>query len=124
MAQAAHFFVSYTGADRPGRTGSLGKLEAEGYQVVVKAWYFTAGNDWTPEVQHATATAERIMAVLSAWYLRSAQGRPSGGALRPGSSGARVAAAGPRGQVDSPGLIIIYAETGRWCSGCYGQVSW
>jgi hypothetical protein len=72
MGQAADFFVSYTSTDRAWAEWIAWQLEAEGYQVIVQAWDFTPGNDWTHEMQHATATAGRVVAVLSAAYLRSA----------------------------------------------------
>ena len=74
MAQAADFFVSYTSADRAWAEWIAWQLEAEGYSVVVQAWDFTAGRDWAHQMQQATATAGRVVAVLSAGYLRSAQG--------------------------------------------------
>jgi tetratricopeptide (TPR) repeat protein len=74
MDRAADFFVSYTNADRAWAEWIAWQLEAEGYKVVVQAWDFTAGRDWAHEMQHATATAERVVAVLSATYLRSAHG--------------------------------------------------
>jgi hypothetical protein len=74
MAQAADFFVSYTSADRAWAEWIAWQLEAEGYQIIVQAWDFTPGNDWAHEMQHATSTAERVVAVLSAAYLRSAHG--------------------------------------------------
>ena len=49
-------------------------MEAEGYQVAIQAWDFTPGHDWAHEMQQATATAERMVAVLSAAYLASAHG--------------------------------------------------
>jgi tetratricopeptide (TPR) repeat protein len=74
MAQAADFFVSYTSADRSWAEWIAWQLEAEGYQVVVQAWDFTPGRSWTHEMQQATATAERVVAVLSAAYLASEHG--------------------------------------------------
>jgi tetratricopeptide (TPR) repeat protein len=68
------FFISYTSADRAWAEWIAWQLEAEGYTVVVQAWDFTAGRDWVHEMQHATSTAERVVAVLSAAYLRSAYG--------------------------------------------------
>jgi hypothetical protein len=50
------------------------QLEAEGYQVVVQAWDFGPGRDWAHEMQQATSTAERVVAVLSAAYLASGHG--------------------------------------------------
>jgi tetratricopeptide (TPR) repeat protein len=74
MAQTADFFVSYTSADRAWAEWIAWQLESEGYKVVVQAWDFTAGRDWAHEMQQATATAGRVVAVLSAAYLRSAHG--------------------------------------------------
>jgi hypothetical protein len=74
MAQAADFFVSYTSADQAWAEWIAWQLEAEGYSVVVQAWDFTAGRDWAHEMQQATATARRVVPVLSAAYLRSAHG--------------------------------------------------
>jgi hypothetical protein len=74
MAQAADFFVSYTSADRAWAEWIAWQLEAEGYQVIVQAWDFGAGGDWVHEMQQATTTAERVVAVLSAAYLESVHG--------------------------------------------------
>jgi tetratricopeptide (TPR) repeat protein len=71
MSQAANFFVSYTSADRAWAEWIAWQLEAEGYTVVVQAWDFTPGRSWTHEMQQATSTAERVVAVLSAAYLKS-----------------------------------------------------
>jgi tetratricopeptide (TPR) repeat protein len=74
MAQTTDFFVSYTSADRAWAEWIAWQLEADGYQVIVQAWDFTAGRDWAHEMQQATTKAERIVAVLSAAYLRSGHG--------------------------------------------------
>jgi hypothetical protein len=74
MGQAADFFVSYTSADRAWAEWIAWQLEDEGYQVVVQAWDFTPGHDWAHEMQHATATAKRVVVVLSPAYLGSAHG--------------------------------------------------
>jgi len=52
-------------ADRAWAEWIAWQLEAEGYSVVVQAWDFTGGRDWVHEMQQATSTAERIVAVLS-----------------------------------------------------------
>jgi hypothetical protein len=65
MGEAADFFVSYTSVDRAWAEWIAWQLEAEGYTVVVQAWDFTPGKSWTHEMQQATATAERVVAVLS-----------------------------------------------------------
>jgi hypothetical protein len=74
MGQAADFFVSYTSADRAWAEWIAWQLEADGYRVRIQAWDFTPGKTWTHEMQQATATAQRVVAVLSAAYLRSAHG--------------------------------------------------
>jgi hypothetical protein len=74
MAEAADFFVSYTSADRAWAEWIAWQLEGEGYRVVLQAWDFAPGRDWAHEMQQATATAERVVAVLSAAYLQSAHG--------------------------------------------------
>jgi hypothetical protein len=74
MGQAADFFISYTAADRASAEWIAWQLETEGYQVVVQAWDFGPGRDWVHEMQQATATAERVVAVLSAAYFESGHG--------------------------------------------------
>jgi tetratricopeptide (TPR) repeat protein len=74
MGEAADFFVSYTSADRTWAEWIAWQLEAEGYQVVVQAWDFIPGRDWAHEMQQATTTAERVVAVLSPSYLSSVHG--------------------------------------------------
>ena len=71
MGEAADFLVSYTSVDRAWAEWIAWQLEAEGYTVVVQAWDFTPGKSWTHEMQQATSTAERVVAVLSADYLES-----------------------------------------------------
>jgi len=73
MAEAADFFVSYTSADRAWAEWIAWQLEAEGYTVVVQMWGFTPG-DWAHEMQQATASAQRVVLVLSAADLRSGHG--------------------------------------------------
>lgn len=107
MVQAADFFVSYTRANRAWAEWIAWQLEAEGYTVVVQAWDFTAGRDWAHEMQHATSTAQRVMGVLSAAYLRSAHGEAEWRAFSAQDPG------GERGlllpvrvdKVDPPGLL-------------------
>ena len=100
MAQAADFFVSYTSADRAWAEWIAWQLEAEGYQVVVQAWDFTPGRDWTHEMQQATvdrrAGGGRPVGRLPAI---GARGGGVAGLLRPGPQRrARAAAAGPSRQ--------------------------
>jgi pimeloyl-ACP methyl ester carboxylesterase len=74
MGWAADFFVSYTSPDRAWAEWIAWQLEADGYKVVVQAWDFIAGRDWAHEMQQATVTAERVVVVLSAAYLKSGHG--------------------------------------------------
>jgi hypothetical protein len=78
MGQAADFFVSYTSVDRAWAEWIAWQLEAEGYQVVVQAWDFGPARDWAYEMQQATTTAERVVAVLSGPTCSRPTGRPSG----------------------------------------------
>jgi anti-sigma regulatory factor (Ser/Thr protein kinase) len=74
MDSPADFFVSYTSVDRTWAEWIAWQLEAEGYQVVVQAWDFGVGSDWAHQMQHATSTAGRLVAVLSPDYLASSHG--------------------------------------------------
>jgi tetratricopeptide (TPR) repeat protein len=69
------FFVSYTQADRSWAEWIAWQLEAAGYSTVLQAWDFVPGSDWAFEMQRATATAGRTIAVLSSSYLRSVFGQ-------------------------------------------------
>ena len=87
MGAAADFFVSYASADRAWAEWIAWQLEAEGYTVVVQAWDFAAGRDWVHEMQQASATAERVVAVLSAAYYGLRMERRSGGSSTPKTLG-------------------------------------
>jgi hypothetical protein len=97
MDRSADFFVSYASADRAWAEWIAWQLEAEGYQVIVQAWDFTPGRDWVHQMQQAISKAERVVAVLSAAYLRSAQAQAEWRSLlRQGPQRrARVATPGP-----------------------------
>jgi tetratricopeptide (TPR) repeat protein len=71
---AVDFFVSYTQADRAWAEWIAWQLEAAGYSTVLQAWDFVPGRDWAHEMQRATATARRTVAVLSSAYLESMYG--------------------------------------------------
>jgi hypothetical protein len=83
------------------------QLEDEGYQVVVQAWDFSPGRDWGHEMQHATATAERVVAVVSAAYLGSAHGEAEWHPFYvEDPSGERALLLSVRvGEVEPPGLL-------------------
>jgi TIR domain len=50
------------------------QLEAAGYTTLLQAWDFRPGSDFLHEMQQATTTAGRTIAVLSPAYLGSAFG--------------------------------------------------
>jgi hypothetical protein len=74
MGRSVAFFVSYASADRAWAEWVAWQLEAEGYSVIVQAWDFTPGKDWAHEMHNATATARRIIVLLSNAYLVSTHG--------------------------------------------------
>jgi hypothetical protein len=107
VASRANFFVSYTSVDRQWAEWIAWQLEAEGYVVVVQAWDFTPGRDWAHEMQSATSTAERVVAVLSPEYLQSGHGEAEWRAFyAKDPSGERALLLPVRvREVDPPGLL-------------------
>jgi hypothetical protein len=71
---AADFFISYTSADQPWAEWIAWQLEVEGYRVVVQAWDLLPGGDFVQEMQRATSTTERTVAVLSPAYFATMGG--------------------------------------------------
>ncbi len=70
-AGACDFFISYTAADRVWAEWIAWRLEAAGYTTVLQAWDFRPGDAWVAQIQAATTTARRTIAVLSPDYLSS-----------------------------------------------------
>ena len=68
------FFVSYTKADRSWAEWIAWILEEDGYRVLVQAWDFVPGTNWTQHMHDGTARAARTVAVLSDDYLESVYG--------------------------------------------------
>lgn len=69
--QARDFFISYTGADRAWAEWVAVQLEAAGYSAVLQAWDFRPGSDFLHQMQQATTSAGRTIAVLSPAYFGS-----------------------------------------------------
>jgi hypothetical protein len=65
------FFISYTGVNRPWAEWIAVQLEAAGYSTVLQAWDFRPGSDFLHQMQQATSTAGRTIAVLSPAYFGS-----------------------------------------------------
>jgi hypothetical protein len=70
--QARDFFISYTVVNRPWAEWIAVQLEAAGYTTLLQAWDFQPGSDFLHQMQQATTTAGRTIAVLSPAYFGSA----------------------------------------------------
>jgi hypothetical protein len=68
--QAKDFF-SYTQVNRAWAEWIAVQLEAAGYSTVLQAWDFRPGKDFLYEMQQATSTVGRSIAVLSPAYFAS-----------------------------------------------------
>jgi hypothetical protein len=68
------FFISYTGVNRSWAEWIAVQLEAAGYTTLLQAWDFRPGSDFLHEMQQATSSAGRTIAVLSPAYLASPYG--------------------------------------------------
>jgi hypothetical protein len=68
------FFISYTQVDRPWAEWIAVQLEAAGYSTVLQAWDFRPGRGFLRQMQQATSTARRTIAVLSPAYFGSKWG--------------------------------------------------
>jgi tetratricopeptide (TPR) repeat protein len=66
------FFISYTQANRSWAEWIAVQLEAAGYTTLLQAWDFRPGQDFLHEMQQATSSAGRTIAVLSPAYFGSA----------------------------------------------------
>lgn len=65
------FFISYTQVNRPWAEWIAVQLEAAGYTTLLQAWDFHPGSDFLHQMQQATSTAGRTIAVLSPAYFGS-----------------------------------------------------
>jgi tetratricopeptide (TPR) repeat protein len=70
-SQGQDFFISYTAVNRPWAEWIAVQLEQAGYSTVLQAWDFRPGQDFIHEMQQATSTAGRTIAVLSPAYFGS-----------------------------------------------------
>jgi hypothetical protein len=61
----ADFFVSYTGADQALAEWIAEQLEAAGYTTLLQAWHLRPGSDFLHQMQQATSSTQRTVAVLS-----------------------------------------------------------
>jgi tetratricopeptide (TPR) repeat protein len=75
MTATKDFFISYTGADQAWAEWIADTLERAGRRTVVQAWDFRPGENFLRRMDEALAEADRVLAVLSAAYLRSEYAR-------------------------------------------------
>ena len=71
QSETTNFFISYAQVDRPWAEWIAWKLEAAGYTTVIQAWDFRPGHSFVQEMDAATKTAQRTIAVLSPDYFQS-----------------------------------------------------
>ncbi|MBV9232365.1 MAG: toll/interleukin-1 receptor domain-containing protein, partial [Chloroflexi bacterium] len=65
------FFISYTSADRQWAEWIAWQLEEAGYQTIIQAWHFRAGDNFVQRMDEALRQAERVLAVFSPNYFDS-----------------------------------------------------
>jgi tetratricopeptide (TPR) repeat protein len=71
MVGTVDVFVSYTGADQAWAEWIAEQLEDAGYTTLLQAWDFRPGSDFLHQMQQATSSAQRTVAVLSPAYFGS-----------------------------------------------------
>ena len=69
------FFVSYTSADEQWAKWVAWQLEDAKYRVLIQAWDFVAGSNWTARMDEGIQMARRTIAILSKAYLGSVYGK-------------------------------------------------
>jgi len=69
--QGRDFFISYTAVNRSWAEWIAVQLEQARYSTVLQAWDFRPGSDFVHQMQQATTTAGRTIAVLSPAYFGS-----------------------------------------------------
>src|SRR6266568_5052814 len=65
------FFISYTSADRSWAEWVAWQLEQEGYTTLIQPWDFLPGSNFVADMDAASKSANRIVAVLSPDYLNT-----------------------------------------------------
>ncbi len=70
------FFLSYAAEDRLWAEWLAWQLESAHYRVLIRAWDFVPGSNWSLHIQQGVVGAERTIVVLSAAYLRSLDDTP------------------------------------------------
>ena len=96
------FFVSYTQADRAWAVWVAWVLEEAGYRVLVQAWDFVPGGNWTHGCRPGERAA-RTIAVLSRSTWSRSTAAPNGGPRGPATRPARSGSCCPSGAGSAPG---------------------
>jgi len=71
MNDKKDFFISYTKDDEQWAKWIAGTLEEAGYETIIQAWDFKAGENFILNMHNALINDERFIAVLSNKYLES-----------------------------------------------------
>ncbi|WP_261574529.1 TIR domain-containing protein [Frankia gtarii] len=71
-----NFFLSYAAEDRQWAEWLAWQLESAHYRVLIRAWDFVPGSNWSLHIQQGVVGAERTIVVLSSAYLRSLDDTP------------------------------------------------
>jgi len=67
-------FISYTLADQPWAEWIAWQVEESGYKAILQAWHFGPGSNFVQEMHRALQDADRVIAVISLAYEKSAFG--------------------------------------------------
>ncbi|EIV96192.1 hypothetical protein FraQA3DRAFT_6061 [Frankia sp. QA3] len=70
------FFLSYAAEDLQWAEWLAWQLESAHYRVLIRAWDFVPGSNWSRHIQQGVVGAERTIVVLSSAYLRSVDDAP------------------------------------------------
>ena len=71
MPGATDFFVSYNHHDQPWAEWIAWQLEDAGYSALIQAWDFRPGSNFVVEMQNGLFSANRMIIVLSGYFLKS-----------------------------------------------------
>lgn len=71
MDKKKDFFISYTGVDEHQATWVAGILEKEGYETIIQAWDFNAGEDFILNMDNALKNSKHLIAIFSENYSKS-----------------------------------------------------
>ncbi|MFC4591848.1 toll/interleukin-1 receptor domain-containing protein [Sphaerisporangium corydalis] len=71
VSKSKDFFITFNGKDEGWATWIAAALETAGYTTTIQIWDFRPGDNFMAEMDHALATCQRTLGVLSPNYLAS-----------------------------------------------------